>query len=66
MLPPNHPDLAMAHSNVAVVCQSLGRYEEATQYALIAKDIGTRTLGSTHPSMQMYQNHLKELLRKRQ
>ena len=55
---PDHPNVAISSSNLAVVYQALGRYEEAAGLLEAALASDQKNFGPDHPSVARTRNNL--------
>ena len=62
-LGPDHPDVAQALNNLAVLYYKQGRYAEAEPLYKRALAIGEKALGPDHPDVATALNNLAELYR---
>ena len=53
-LGPRHPELASTHNNLAAVCRTEGRYEDAARHLETAIDVHEKARGLEHPGTAMY------------
>jgi len=62
MLGPNHPDIGISESNLAIVLQELGRNEEALVHNDLATKLLRNGLGADHPDLAISFNEGGEIL----
>jgi hypothetical protein len=63
VLGPDHPDVAMALDNLAVLYKSAGKYAEAEPLYQSALAIFEAALGPAHPKVRTCRKNYAELLR---
>jgi tetratricopeptide (TPR) repeat protein len=63
--PPNYPDPATSHNDIAAVYYYEGQYSNALSYFQRAQNIWRTSLSSNHPSIKNVQGSIKHLKRNR-